>query len=107
MNLGGFAVFVNVGRFVFRPMDEAEMQSLIQRVEKDVPKIALESPGFRGVYCVRPKDDELMMVWLWDSEADWNAAFPKFGPSLQEYVVPNLAQPPERVSGDVVMQATP
>ena len=56
----------------------------------------------RGVYFVRPSDDELMAVWLWDSEADWDAAFPRFGPSLQEYVVPSLAQPPDRAGGDVV-----
>jgi hypothetical protein len=46
-------------------------------------------------------------VWLWDSEAEWDAAFPRFGPSLPEYVVPNLAQPPDRVGSDVVVEATP
>ena len=100
-------MFVNVGRFVFRPMDEAEMQGIMKRMEQDVPPIALPSPGFRGVYFARPSDNEIMAVWLWDSEADWDAAFPKFGPGLQEYVVPNLAQPPERTSGEAFLQTAP
>lgn len=60
-----------------------------------------------GVYFVRTGDEELMTVWLWDSEADWNAALPRFGPFLQEHVAPYLAQPPERVGGAVVVQVTP
>ena len=83
------------------------MQGIIQRIEQDVPPIAWDSTGFRGVYFARVSDDELMAVWLWDSEADWDTALPRFGPSLQEYVVPSLAQPPDRVGGDVVVQATP
>jgi hypothetical protein len=51
--------------------------------------------------------DELMAVWLWGSAAHWDAALARFGPLLQEYVVPNLAGPPERVGGEVVVQATP
>ena len=100
-------MFVNVGRFHFRPMNVDEQQDLLRRMEADIPPLARESPGFRGVYCARPSPDEVLMVWLWDSEADWNAALAKFGPALQEYVIPNLAQPPERVSGEVVLQATP
>jgi len=100
-------MFVNVGRFRFRPMSQDEQQSLMQRMEHDVPPIARESPGFRGLNFVRLSDDELMTVWLWDSEADWEAALARFGPLLQQYVVPNLAQPPERVGGEVVLQFTP
>ena len=100
-------MFVNVGRFRFRPMGQDEQRSLMLRIEQDVPPIAWESPGFRGVYFARASDDELMTVWLWDSEADWEAALARFGPLLQEYVVPNLAQPPERVGGEVVIQVTP
>ena len=100
-------MFVNVGRFRFRPMDQDQMQGIIQRIDQDVPPVTRDSAGFRGVYFARLSDDELMAVWLWDSEADWDAALPRFGPSLQEYVVPNLAQPPDRVGGDVVVQATP
>jgi hypothetical protein len=48
-----------------------------------------------------------MTVWLWDTEADWEAALARMGPLLQQHVVPHLAQPPERVSGDVVAQVTP
>ncbi len=76
-------------------------------MEQDVPPIARDSPGFRGVYFARASDDELMTVWLWDSKADWEAALARFGPLLQEYVVPNLAQPPDRVDGEVVLQVTP
>ena len=100
-------MFVNVGRFHLRPMDQDEQQSLVQRMEQDMPPIARESPGFRGLYLARPSDDEVMTVWLWDSEADWEAALARFGPLLQEYVIPNLAEPPERVGGEVVIQATP
>ena len=64
-------MFINVGRFVFRPMGEDERKSLMQRMEQDVPPMARESHGFRGVYFARSSDDELMTVWLWDSEADW------------------------------------
>ena len=100
-------MFVNVGRFRFRPMDQDQMQGIIQRIEQDVPPVARDSAGFRGVYFARLSDDELMAVWLWDSEADWDAALARFGPLLQEYVVPNLVQPPDRVGGDVVVQVTP
>lgn len=100
-------MFVNVGRFRLRPMGEGERNDLMQRIAQDIPPIARESRGFRGVYFARPSDDEVMAVWLWDSEADWNAALTRFGPLLQEYVVPNLAQPPERVGGEVSFQVTP
>jgi hypothetical protein len=100
-------MFVNVGRFRFRPMAQDERERMVQRIEQDVSPIARESPGFRGVYFARASEDELMAVWLWDSAADWEGALPRFGPALQEYVVPNLAQPPERVGGEVVVQVTP
>jgi hypothetical protein len=100
-------MFVNVGRFTFRPMSQDERQRLMERMAQDVPPIARESPGFRGVYFTRPSDDEVMAVWLWESEADWNAALARFGPLLQAYVVPNLAQPPDRAGGEVVLQVTP
>ena len=48
-----------------------------------------------------------MTVWLWDSEADWGAALARMGPLLQQHVVLHLAQPPERVGGEVVAQVTP
>jgi hypothetical protein len=88
-------------------MGQDERQSLIQRIEQDIPPLARESAGFRGVYFARLSDDELMTVWLWDSEAEWEAALARFGPFLQQHVVPNLAQSPERVSGEVVVQVTP
>ncbi len=100
-------MFVNVGRFRFRPMSQDEQQRLMQSIEQDIPPIARESPGFRGVYFARLSDDELMTVWLWDSEADWDAALARMGPLLQQHVVPHLAQPPERVGGDVVAQVMP
>jgi hypothetical protein len=100
-------MFVNVGRFRLRPMGQEEHHSLIERIEQATPPIARESPGFRGVYFARTNDDELMTVWLWDSEADWNAALPRFGPFLQAHVAPHLAQPPDRVGGTVVVQITP
>src|ERR1700730_17171739 len=100
-------MFVNVGRFHLRPMAPDEKQSLVQRIEEETPPIVQGSPGFRGVYFVRPSDDEVMTVWLWDSEADWEVALARLGPFLQQHVVPNLAQPPERIGGEVVVQITP
>jgi heme-degrading monooxygenase HmoA len=100
-------MFVNVGRFHFRPMSQDERQHLIQRIEQDIPPIVRQSPGFRGVYFVSPTPDEVMTVWLWDSESDWDAAFARMGPHLQEYVVPNLDQPPDRAGGSVVLEIMP
>lgn len=88
-------------------MSQDEKRGLAQRMEQDIPPIARESRGFRGVYFAQTGDDELMTVWLWDTEADWNTALARFGPLLQEYVVPNLDQPPDRVGGDVVLQFAP
>ena len=79
----------------------------MHRMEQDLPSIAREGPGFRGLNLVRLGDNELMTIWLWDREEDWDAAQPRFGPSLQEYIVPNLAQPPDRLGGEVVFQVMP
>ena len=76
-------MFVNVGRFRFRPMGQAEHQSMMQRIEQDIPPIARASPGFRGVYFARPSDDEVMAVWLWDSAADWEVALTRLEPWLR------------------------
>jgi len=100
-------MFAVVGRFRFRPKSPEEQQRLVQRMEQDMPPIAQESPGFRGLHVVRASDEELLTIWLWDREADWEAAQPRFGPALQAYVVPNLAGPPERVGGEVVLQVMP
>lgn len=100
-------MFVNVGRFRFRSMAQAEQQRLAQGIEQEIGPIVRASSGFRGVYFARPDDDELMAVWLWDSEADWQSALAQLGPYLQQHVVPNLAQPPERVGGEVVAQIMP
>jgi hypothetical protein len=100
-------MYVVVGRFKFRPMSDDEKQALAQRMAQEMPSLARESRGFRGLSLVNLGDDELMTIWHWDSEADWDAAQPRFGPSLQEYVVPNLAGPPERVGGEVVLVVEP
>jgi hypothetical protein len=77
-----------------------------RQIFQDAPPLARVSGGFRGVYFARPSEDEVLAVWLWDSAADWEAALPRFGPSLQANIVPHLAQPPERVGGEVVVQVT-
>lgn len=100
-------MFVVVGRFRFRPMDQDERQSMFQGWEQDFSPLARESPGFRGVQFVQLSDDEVMTVWEWESEADWEGAQARFGPFLQQHVAPHLAQPPERASGAVVLQVTP
>jgi hypothetical protein len=100
-------MFSMVGRFRFRSLSDAEQQSLMQRIEQDAVPIIRESAGFRDVrLVVRPEENELMTVWLWDSAEDWDAALAKLGPFIQENFAPNLAQPPERLGGDVAMQVT-
>ncbi len=75
-------------------------------MKEDVPRIARGRKGFRGVSFAYVSEDELMTSWPWDSEADWNMALAAFGPVLQEYVIPNLAGPPERAGGESVLCVT-
>jgi heme-degrading monooxygenase HmoA len=100
-------MFVVVGRFRFRPMGQDERQGMFQLWEQDFTPLARESPGFRGVQFVQLSDDEVMTVWHWDGAADWEAAQARFGPFMQQHVGPHLAQPPERASGEVVLDVTP
>jgi hypothetical protein len=101
-------MFSMVGRFRFRSLSDDELKSLMQRMEQDAVPIIRESPGFRDLrLVVRPADNELMTVWLWDSEADWDAALGRLGPFIQENFAPHLAQPPERLGGSVATQVTP
>jgi hypothetical protein len=100
-------MFSMVGRFRFRSFTDDEQHSLMQRIEEDAVPIVRECSGFRDVrLVVRPEDNELMTVWLWDSAADWDAALAKLGPFIQANFAPNLAQPPERLGGDVALQVT-
>jgi heme-degrading monooxygenase HmoA len=99
-------MFVNVGRFRFRPSPDGQ-QGMMQGIERDFAPLARACPGFRGVYLARPSDDEVMTVWLWDSQADWEAGLARFGPYLQQHVVPHLAGPPERVGVEVDVQIAP
>jgi hypothetical protein len=101
-------MFSMVGRFRFGSLSDDEQQSLMQRIEEEAVPIIRESPGFRDLRLViRPADNELMTVWLWDSEADWDAALGKLGPFIQKNFAPGLSQPPERLGGDVAKQVTP
>jgi heme-degrading monooxygenase HmoA len=100
-------MFVVVGRFHFRPMGQDEQQSMMQLWERDFVPMVRESRGFRSVRFVQLSDEEMMTDWHWDSEADWDAAQARFGPFLQQHVAPNLAQPPERVGGEVVLEVAP
>jgi hypothetical protein len=99
-------MFVVVGRFRFRPMDADAWQRLMQGIARDFAPIARACPGFRSVCFSRPTNDEVMTDWHWESAADWEAAQARFGPYLQEHVIPNLAQPPERVGAAVVVEIT-
>ena len=100
-------MYVVVGRFRFRTMSQDEKQTMIGLWERDFAPLARKSHGFRGVHFAWVSDDEMMTDWHWDSEADWEAAQARFGPFLQQHVVPNLVQPPDRVGGEVVLQVTP
>ena len=100
-------MFVAVGRFRFRSMSEDERRAMIQLWERDFAPLARECGGFRSVSFVWLSDEEIMTDWHWDSQADWDAAQARFGPFLQEHVAPNLAQPPERAGGEVVLQIAP
>jgi hypothetical protein len=48
-----------------------------------------------------------MTIWQWDRAADWDAAQERFGPYLQQHVVPHLAGPPDRVGAEVVVKIAP
>jgi hypothetical protein len=98
---------VIVGRFQFHPMGQAERQGMFQSWEQDFAPLARGCAGFRGVEFVALRDDEVMTVWHWDRAADWEAAQARFGPFMQQHVVPHLAKPPERAAGEVVAHITP
>lgn len=98
-------MYVSVGRFRFRPMSDEERAQLTARMNRDVPPIAMESPGFVSVHFAKTEPDELTAVWVWESEKHWDEAFPRFLPALQEYVMPRLAEPPARAGGEVVLRA--
>ena len=100
-------MFVVVGRFRFRPMGQDGYQNMMQSIERDFAPIARECPGFRGVYFALPGDDEVMTIWQWDRAADWDAAQARFGPYLQQHVVPHLAGPPDRLGAEVVVKIAP
>jgi hypothetical protein len=100
-------MFSMVGRFRFRSLSDDEQRSLMERIQQDALPIIRESPGFRDLrLVVRPADNELMTVWLWDSEADWEAALGRLGPFIQANFAPELSQPPERLGGEVATQVT-
>jgi hypothetical protein len=100
-------MFSMVGRFYFRSLSDGEAETLVQRIEDDGLPIVRECRGFRDFrLVVRPSDNEIMTVWLWDSEADWNAALERLGPFIQENFAPHLAQAPERLGGEIVQHFT-
>jgi hypothetical protein len=109
-------MFSMVGRFHFRSLSNGEAETLVQQIEQDGLPIIRDCRGFRDFrLVVRPDENEIMTVWLWDSEADWEAALERLGPFIRDNFGPHLAQPPERLGGEiaqhitdaVVMQATP
>lgn len=100
-------MFVVVGRFRFRPMSSDERRAMFAQWEQEFTPLVRERHGFKSVQFVQLGDDEVMTSWLWDSEADWDAAQPAFGPFLQQHVAPHLAGPPERMTGNVVLHVTP
>src|SRR2546425_8213933 len=100
-------MYVVIGRFRFRQMSQDERQNMVRQWEQGFAPLARQSPGFRSVNFVWLSDDEMLTDWHWDGQADWDAAQARFGPFLQEHVVPKLAQPPERVGGVAVLQVAP
>jgi hypothetical protein len=88
-------------------MGPEERQTMLESWDRDFAPLARGCAGFRGVQFVHVSDEEVMTVWQWDREADWQAAQAPFGPFLQQHVIPNLAGPPDRVGGEVVLQLAP
>jgi hypothetical protein len=100
-------MFSMVGRFHFRSLSNGEAETLAQRIDQDGLPIVRDCRGFRDFrLVVRPEDSEIMTVWLWDSEADWNAALERLGPFIQENFAPYLAGPPERLGGEIIQHFT-
>lgn len=100
-------MFVNVGRFHLRPMDESVRQRLMRSIEENLAPTVRKSPGFRGVYFARPSELEIFAVSFWDSEGDWQSALTHLAPYLQQHVIPHLERPPDRLAGDIVTQVMP
>lgn len=100
-------MYVVVGRFQFRPMAQDERRAMFQRWEQQFTPLAQSCPGFRGVNFIQLGDDEVVTDWHWDSEDDWNNAQARFAPFLQQHLAPQLAGPPERFAGSVVLAVSP
>ena len=93
-------MYAVVARFQFRsPATEAQ----VQQVERELVEPLCQQPGFRAYYGVRISDTEALAVHVWDSQADAEQAIQLIGPRQQQVVGDQLAGPPQRMMGEVLI----
>ena len=59
-------------------------------------------PGFRAYTCVRTGEWEVVVLTVFDSEAELLAAVKRLRPAVQARVGPLVADPPDRRAGTVL-----
>ena len=82
----------------------------IARLERELPPLVADRPGYRGVYWARTDhadQPEVLTVSLWDSPADADAAFEAIGPWLGSVLGPLLAGALQRRVAEVLVAHHP
>ena len=93
-------MYAAVVRFRFRaPVGEDD----VRRIDREVIEPVTRLPGFRAYYGVRVSATEAVAVHCWDSQADLERATPQLVALTQQAVGDQLAGPPERTVGEVVI----
>ncbi len=93
-------MYAAVVRFRFRaPVSEADMTRIEQEVIDPTTRLA----GFRMNIGIRVTDTEAIAVHLWDSREDFERALPQLMALTQQGIGAQLAGPPERTAGEVLV----
>ena len=86
-----------------RPLSPEE----VARLERELPGLVADRPGYRGVYWARTDQNEALTVSLWDSPAEADAAFEAIRPWLAEVLGPLMAGAPQRRVAEVLVAHHP
>jgi hypothetical protein len=74
-------------------------------VVRDLGRLLIEArelDGFHDCYVMRTGPYELTMITIYDSEAASHTASDQLRPKLAAAIGPEVARPPERVTGEIV-----
>lgn len=96
---GAAASYARLSRFRFRHPLDADAREQVSRV---VDELAA-APGFRVYGGFFPSATEAVTVHTWDSKADSERGLEATRSSLQRAIGQNLAEPPRRVGGEVII----